>query len=110
VTNPLAFRYLCLEFAIWKRGNAETQISHLQMLLSLIEESRHRLFNLRRLNKMSTNFTNLADFRCGQKDALCIAIRNVFSRYYPNVCCNFENCRQGKLLNRGCTFVGNFCH
>ena len=46
VTNPLAFRYLCLDFAIWKRGNAETQISHLQMLLSLIEQSRHRLFNL----------------------------------------------------------------
>ena len=52
VTNPLAFRYLCLDFAIWKRGNVETQISHLQMLLSLIEQSRHRLFNLRRLNKM----------------------------------------------------------
>jgi hypothetical protein len=52
VTNPLAFRYLCLDFAIWKRGNNETQVMHLQLLLSLIEQSRHRLFNLRRLNKM----------------------------------------------------------
>ena len=52
VTNPLAFRYLCLDFAIWKRGNTETQVMHLQLLLSLIEQSRHRLFNLRRLNKM----------------------------------------------------------
>jgi hypothetical protein len=54
VTNPLAFRYLCLDFAIWKRGNTETQVTHLQMILSLIEQSRHRLFNLRRLNKMRT--------------------------------------------------------
>lgn len=52
LTNPLAFRYLCLDFALWKRGNVETQISHLQMLLSLVEQTRHRLFNLRRLNKM----------------------------------------------------------
>ena len=110
VTNPLAFRYLCLDFAIWKRGNAETQISHLQMLLSLIEQSRHRLFNLRRLNKMRTFFTSLADFRCGQKDAVCITIRNVFSRHYPHVYCNFPSCRQSKLLNRGCPFVGNLCH
>jgi hypothetical protein len=54
VTNPLAFRYLLLDFALWKRGTSETQISHLEMLLSLIEDSRHRLFNLRRLNKMRT--------------------------------------------------------
>ena len=54
VTNPLAFRYLCLDFAIWKRGNTETQIAHLQMLLALVDQSRHRLFNLRRLNKMRT--------------------------------------------------------
>ena len=52
IINPLAFRYLCLDFAIWKRGSVDVQIAHLQTILSLVEQSRHRQFNLRRLNKM----------------------------------------------------------
>jgi beige protein homolog 1 len=66
VANPLAFRYLLLDFGLWKRGSVETQVAHLQMLLSLVEQSRHRVFNLRRLNKMRT--VPLAEMRLTRGD------------------------------------------
>jgi len=113
VTNPLAFRYLCLDFGLWKRGNAETQIAHLQMLLSLLEQSRHRMFNLRRLNKMRTIRTFYEDrvdrSRYCEENVVCVALGDVFERAFALFCHDFKDDCQGELFHGGGSGFGHVC-
>jgi beige protein homolog 1 len=100
VANPLAFRYLCLDFGIWKRANTETQLTHLQILLSLLEQSRHRVFNLRRLNKMRTLPSCQINIRYREENVVCIAIRDVFKGHPPLIYRPPKRTRQVQLFNR----------
>ncbi|OZJ02277.1 hypothetical protein BZG36_05064 [Bifiguratus adelaidae] len=52
INNPFAYRYLLLDFDIWRRTDVEVQRRHLEQFASFIQHSRKRSFNNKRLLRM----------------------------------------------------------
>ncbi|CAG8523942.1 7035_t:CDS:10, partial [Paraglomus brasilianum] len=52
IINPLAYRYLMLDFELWKNADEVVQKAHLQQFATFIQLSQHHQFNAKRLNKM----------------------------------------------------------
>lgn len=52
INNPFAYRYLILNFDIWKRTDMEVQRAQLEQFLVFIQLSRKKTFNIKRLVKM----------------------------------------------------------
>ncbi|CAG8433004.1 6306_t:CDS:10 [Ambispora gerdemannii] len=52
IVNPLAYRFLILDFELWKRAGETVQRAHLQQFTAFIHLSLHHHFNAKRLSKM----------------------------------------------------------
>ncbi|RUS32592.1 hypothetical protein BC938DRAFT_475000 [Jimgerdemannia flammicorona] len=52
INNPFAYRYLLMNFDIWKRTDIEVQRAHLEQFLVFIQLSKKKAFNVKRLLKM----------------------------------------------------------
>ncbi|KAM0748128.1 beach-domain-containing protein [Meredithblackwellia eburnea MCA 4105] len=52
VSNPLAFRFLALDFGLWGLVEPSVQWAHFDRLREFVERSRYKEFNIRRLVKM----------------------------------------------------------
>ncbi|CAG8486905.1 4172_t:CDS:10 [Ambispora leptoticha] len=50
IVNPLAYRFLILDFELWKRAGDTVQRAHLQQFTAFIHLSLHHHFNAKRLN------------------------------------------------------------
>jgi hypothetical protein len=47
VTNPIAYRFIALNFELWSRTRDEIQRAHLEHFIDLVVTSRHRDFNVK---------------------------------------------------------------
>jgi hypothetical protein len=61
VSNPLAFRFLVLDFGLWSTMEQAVQLAHIDTLRTFVQSSEHREFNTRRLAKMRESLP----FTCG---------------------------------------------
>ncbi|CAJ0639828.1 8424_t:CDS:10 [Entrophospora sp. SA101] len=52
IINPLAYRFLLLDFDLWKHADEKVQRAHLQQFATFIQLSQHHHFNAKRLSKM----------------------------------------------------------
>ncbi|CAG8737438.1 10701_t:CDS:2, partial [Acaulospora morrowiae] len=52
IINPLAYRFLILDFDLWKHSDEAVQRAHLQQFATFIQFSNHHHFNAKRLSKM----------------------------------------------------------
>ncbi|KAI7902409.1 uncharacterized protein BX663DRAFT_435824, partial [Cokeromyces recurvatus] len=52
INNPLAYRYIILNFEIWKKTPISVQKAQLDQFILFLETSRNRYFNLKRLPKI----------------------------------------------------------
>ncbi|KAG9303640.1 hypothetical protein G9A89_018537 [Geosiphon pyriformis] len=52
IVNPLAYRFLILDFELWRRAGETVQRAHLQQFTAFIHLSLHHHFNAKRLSKM----------------------------------------------------------
>ena len=57
VSNPLAFRFLVLDFGLWSVMEPAIQWAHFARLREFVQRSEHRDFNTRRLAKMRERFS-----------------------------------------------------
>lgn len=53
ITNPLAFRFLLLDFDLWSRTTSNIQEKHFKSLSYVIEKSRWSAFSSKRISKMN---------------------------------------------------------
>lgn len=51
INNPFAYRYVFLNFEIWKKTSLDVQKVHLQQFKLFLEQSKRRAFNVRRVQK-----------------------------------------------------------
>jgi hypothetical protein len=47
ITNPIAYRFIALDFELWSRTRDEIQRVHLEHFIDLVITSRHRQFNVK---------------------------------------------------------------
>jgi hypothetical protein len=47
ITNPIAYRFIALDFELWSRTRDEIQRVHLEHFLDLVVTSRYKLFNVK---------------------------------------------------------------
>jgi hypothetical protein len=47
ITNPIAYRFIALDFELWSRTRDEIQRVHLEHFIDLVVNSRHRHFNVK---------------------------------------------------------------
>ncbi|CAG8462143.1 12484_t:CDS:10 [Funneliformis caledonium] len=52
IINPLAYRYLILDFDLWRHADENVQRAHLMQFATFIQLSQHHHFNAKRLSKM----------------------------------------------------------
>ncbi|KAG0176918.1 hypothetical protein DFQ29_005470 [Apophysomyces sp. BC1021] len=52
INNPFAYRYVILNFEIWKKTAVEVQQAQLEQFLLFLQTSKKRQFNMRRLQKI----------------------------------------------------------
>ncbi|CAM0141774.1 unnamed protein product [Umbelopsis sp. WA50703] len=63
INNPFAYRYIVLNFEIWKRAPIEVQKAHLDQFFLFIQHSRFRHFNIKRLQTIHLVKKMLLAFR-----------------------------------------------
>ncbi|KAL8292462.1 hypothetical protein RQP46_001074 [Phenoliferia psychrophenolica] len=68
VSNPLAFRFLVLDFGLWGLTDPAVQRAHCDRLREFVERSQHKEFNTRRLSKMHITRKLLYALRAGSFD------------------------------------------
>ncbi|EIE91401.1 hypothetical protein RO3G_16112 [Rhizopus delemar RA 99-880] len=51
INNPLAYRYVVLNFEIWKKTSLDVQKAHLEQFILFLNNSKLRSFNVKRLSK-----------------------------------------------------------
>jgi hypothetical protein len=47
ITNPIAYRFIALDFELWSKTHDEIQRVHLEHFIDLVVTSRHRHFNVK---------------------------------------------------------------
>ncbi|KAJ2958896.1 hypothetical protein NQZ79_g5615 [Umbelopsis isabellina] len=63
INNPFAYRYVVLNFEIWKRAPVEVQKAHLDQFFLFIQHSKFRHFNIKRLQTIHLVKKMLLAFR-----------------------------------------------
>lgn len=51
INNPFAYRYLILNFEVWKKTSLDVQQAHLEQFPLFLRSSNKRQFNMKRLQK-----------------------------------------------------------
>ncbi|CAB4400230.1 unnamed protein product [Rhizophagus irregularis] len=89
IINPLAYRFLILDFDLWRHADETVQRAHLMQFATFIQLSQHHHFNAKRLSKMSVVKKMLVALKLNvyPKDLLIdfIATLNIVVKY------NFTN-------------------
>ncbi|KAL0082182.1 hypothetical protein J3Q64DRAFT_1634350, partial [Phycomyces blakesleeanus] len=63
INNPFAYRYVILNFEIWKKTHLDVQRAHLAQFILFLYSSKRRQFNLKRLQKVHLVKKMLLSFR-----------------------------------------------
>ncbi|KAI8385018.1 uncharacterized protein BYT42DRAFT_492972 [Radiomyces spectabilis] len=63
INNPFAYRYIILNFEIWKRTTVKVQKAHLDQFILFLQISKRRRFNMKRLQKVHLVKKMLLAFR-----------------------------------------------
>ncbi|KAI9019575.1 hypothetical protein CLU79DRAFT_704780, partial [Phycomyces nitens] len=63
INNPFAYRYVILNFEIWKKTHLDVQRAHLAQFILFLYSSKRRHFNLKRLQKVHLVKKMLLSFR-----------------------------------------------